>query len=203
MINLSLGGDTDSDVLRAAVKYALDHDVVVVASAGNDRQEGNLVHYPASFPGVFSVASSDDEGLSSWFSNSNPATNVFITAPGSQIVSTSHDGPSAYGWMSGTSMAAPHVAGIVSRYRALHPTATVADVRAAVQATAIDMERPGKDATTGYGMIDALELLTGQDAPTPWTVPTPGAATLTGVTAGNGAVSVRWAAPSYSRVRTR
>jgi hypothetical protein len=198
VINLSLGGDTDSDVLRAAVQYALDHDVVVVASAGNDRQEGNLVHYPAAFPGVFSVASSEDEGLSSWFSNSNPTTNVFITAPGSDIVSTSHDGPSAYGWMSGTSMAAPHVAGIVSRYRALHPTDTVADVRAAVQATAIDMERPGKDVTTGYGMIDALELLTGQDAPTPWTVQTPGAATITTATAGSGSVSVRWAAPTYT-----
>ena len=146
-----------------------------------------MVHYPAAYPGVFSVAASDDEGLSSYYSNSNPATNVFIAAPGSQIVSTSHDGPSAYGWKSGTSMAAPHVAGIVSRYRALHPTATVADVRSAVQATAIDMERLGKDATAGYGMIDALELVTGQDAPTPWAVPTPAAVTITGATAGNGA----------------
>jgi Subtilase family len=196
VINLSLGSAAPNDVEAAAVRYALDHDVVVVASAGNSRQEGNPVNYPAAHPGVISVAASDEDGLSTYFSSTR--SNTLVTAPGARIVSTSATGRSSYGYASGTSMAAPYVAGIVSRYRALHPTATVADVRAAVQATAIDMERPGRDDNTGYGMIDALELLTGRNGPAMPVVATPGAATITQVLDGNGAVAVRWAAPSYS-----
>jgi hypothetical protein len=197
VINLSLGGP-GSAVKDAALDYALDHNVVVVASAGNDRQSGNAPHFPAGYPGVISVAASDDTGLSTYYSNNNAATNVLVTAPGHRIASTSAAGPQEYGYMNGTSMSTPYVTGVLSRYRALHPTATVADVRAAVQATAEDMERPGRDASTGYGMIDALELLTGQDAPALPAVPTPGAATVTAAAAGSGAVSVRWAAPDYS-----
>ena len=122
----------------------------------------------------------------------------FITAPGSSVLSTSATDPSGYQRMSGTSMAAPHVAGVLARYRALYPSKTVAQVRAAVQATAIDIEAPGKDNNTGYGLLDAYELLTGQQSPVRTGVTAPGEPTALRVTAGNRSVSVSWGAPLFT-----
>jgi hypothetical protein len=94
--------------------------------------------------------------------------------------------------MSGTSMATPNVAGVLVRYRAAHPTATVAQVRDAVRATARDMEARGFDNNTGYGLIDPVRLLTGVK---PATVPS--AARLRAVTYGNSSARV-WFAPPLS-----
>ena len=195
VINMSLGGYANT-AYNAAVQYALAHDVVVVASAGNNRFDGNATSYPGGTPGVFSVAASDDAGVSAGYSHSG-ATN-FITAPGSSVLSTSATDPTGYQRMSGTSMAAPHVAGVLARYRALYPAKTVAQVRAAVQATAIDLEAPGKDNNTGYGMIDAYELLTGQPSPARTGVTAPGEPTSLRVTAGDRSVGVSWGAPVFA-----
>jgi subtilisin family serine protease len=195
VINMSLGGYANT-AYDAAVTYALDHDVVVVASAGNNRFDGNATSYPGGTPGVFSVAASDDAGVSAGYSHSGPTN--FITAPGSSVLSTSATDPSGYQSMSGTSMAAPHAAGVIARYRALYPSKTVAEVRAAVQATAIDIEAPGKDNNTGYGLIDAFELLTGQQSPARTRVTAPGEPTGLRVSAGNRAVTASWGAPSFT-----
>ncbi len=159
VVNMSIVGDGLAGVsgYEEAVQHALDNGVVVVASAGNNRQEGNRPQYPAAVPGVLSVAATDYFGLSAEYSYRGP-TNV-ISAPGTQILSTVPGG--GYEEFSGTSMAAPHVAGIVAWYRELHPTATVAQIRNAVTSTAIDMEKTGKDDSTGFGMIDMGQLLTG------------------------------------------
>jgi hypothetical protein len=188
VINLSLGGPADA-LKEAAVRYALEHDVVVVASAGNNRREGNQPLTPAASPGVIAVAATDETRTSAYFSYSGP-TNL-ISAPGVAVVSTNvHDD---YEWWSGTSMAAPNVAGILARYRAIHPGATQAQVREAVRTTAIDIEAPGFDNNTGYGLIDAYELLTGQELPGQVTLP--GAPVIGPVTPGSGSATVAWAAP--------
>lgn len=195
VINMSLGGSANT-AYDAAVRYAIERNVVVVASAGNNRMDGNTASYPGATPGVLSVAASDEAGASAGYSYSG-ATN-FITAPGSSVLSTSATDPSGYQRMSGTSMAAPHVAGVLARYRALYPAKTVAQIRSAVQTTAIDIEAPGKDNNTGYGLLDAYELLTGQQSPARTGVTAPGEPTALRASAGNTSVGVTWGAPAFT-----
>jgi subtilisin family serine protease len=194
IINMSLGGPSNA-LFDDAVQYALAHDVVVLAAAGNNREDGNALHYPGATPGVFAVASLDWRGVSSWFSYSGPTN--FITAPGSDIISTSITSEK-YEFMSGTSMATPHVAGVLARYRDAHPTATVAQIRSAVASTAIDLEARGKDNNTGYGLIDAYELLTGQQAPARSWVTAPGEPTNFKISIGSGKLGMTWSAPLYT-----
>jgi hypothetical protein len=195
VINMSIGGAA-SGAYDAAVKYALDHDVVVVAAAGNYRLAGNWTSYPGATPGVFSVAASDWRGVTSSYSTTAPTN--FITAPGTSVWSTSATDPSGYEVMSGTSMASPHVAGVLARYRALYPTKTVAQIRTAVQSTAIDIELPGRDNSSGYGLLDAYELLTGAQSPSRARVTAPGEPTGLRTTVGDRAVGVAWGAPAFT-----
>lgn len=102
VINLSLGGSTGSQTLSDAVHYAATHDVVIVASAGNN---GNTAaNYPAYYGSTIAVAATDPSDRRA--SYSTYGLWVDMAAPGSQILSTL---PGGYGYASGTSMAAPMV----------------------------------------------------------------------------------------------
>lgn len=105
VINLSLGGASPSMLLESAVNYALTKGVVVIASAGNSGKEGVL--YPAAYPGVTAVGSLDQNLQHSSFSNYGPEVDIW--APGRDILSTGLD--DTYVTMSGSSLAAPFVAG--------------------------------------------------------------------------------------------
>jgi subtilisin family serine protease len=157
IISMSLSGPYNP-LYDTAVQYATSHGVVVVAAAGNNRQSGNTPGYPAASPGAIAVAATDDTGRSASFSYSGP-TNV-ISAPGVNILSTNNDG--TYVYRSGTSMATPYVSALLARYLDGHPDATPASVYATLQATATDLETPGFDNDTGYGLINPTALLTGQ-----------------------------------------
>lgn len=112
--NLSLGGPVYSQAILDAVNYASDRGVVVVASMGNsDNQE---VSYPAAYPRVLAVGATDPHDNMASFSTLGPHNSV--GAPGVDIVSTL---PGGYGFMSGTSMAAPHVTGAVALIRDKYP----------------------------------------------------------------------------------
>jgi subtilisin family serine protease len=190
VINLSVGGGANP-ALDAAVQYAVGHGVVVVAAAGNNRQTGNKPNYPGASPGAIAIAAEDESGVSASYSYSGPTN--FLTAPGSDVLSTWHDSDSAYGFMSGTSMATPNAAGAIVRYRAEHPAATVAQVRAALQATADDLEAPGFDNDTGYGLIDPVALLAGAATPVP---AVPSAAHIGTPSFGNASVRVVFSPPT-------
>ena len=93
VINMSLGGETPSRDLRAAVGYAIAHGVVVVSAAGNsgmDTRGYTPYSYPASFPGVISVAALDATGHRALFSDQNAS--VVLSAPGVNVVGAGPDG---------------------------------------------------------------------------------------------------------------
>ncbi|MGQ8873035.1 S8 family peptidase [Paenibacillus sp. TSA_86.1] len=108
VINLSLGGPTGDTFLQAAVQYAWDRGAVIIAAAGNDNTSFPIV--PASYPNVIAVASTNSYDLKSNFSNYGPW--VDMAAPGDSILSTYLG--SSYAYLSGTSMAAPQVAGVAA-----------------------------------------------------------------------------------------
>jgi subtilisin family serine protease len=149
VINLSLGGPGASSVIEQAVDYAVAAGSVVVASAGNNGTA--TPNYPAAYPSAIAVAASTQ--LSFRWTGSNSGPWLDITAPGVDIPSTYP--VSAYAYLTGTSMAAPHVAGVAALVLQHRPTATVSQVRTALEGTATDMGTAGRDDLTGYGLVDA------------------------------------------------
>jgi serine protease len=153
VINLSLGGPHQDSVTASAVEYALSKGVTVVAAAGNERKNGSPTTYPAAYPGVVAVASIDKGDGSSPFSNTGAY--VDLAAPGGRILSTVVDG---YGFMSGTSMAAP----FVSATAALAVDAARGDTADVVQAmigTAADLGPDGRDDQFGHGLVSPSATL--------------------------------------------
>jgi subtilisin family serine protease len=127
VLNLSLGGDTTTMAEREAVAYAVAHDVVVVAAAGNDGQTRR--EYPAATAGVIGVAGSDATGrLYDW---SNRGSWVDVAAPG---CNTSPWRGHAYATFCGTSSAAPLVSGLAALLRSAHPDASAAEIARLVTA---------------------------------------------------------------------
>ena len=154
VVNLSLGGASSSPT-AAAVRYAAERDVLVVAAAGNERQSGNPVTYPAAYPDVTAVAASDTADRTASFSNTG--SYVDITAPGVSIVSTYPE--SRYAALSGTSMASPIVAAAAAVVRAARPDLTAREVAAVLESTATDLAAPGRDDESGVGLVEPVTAL--------------------------------------------
>lgn len=165
--------EPDSELARA-VRYAVERDVVVVASAGNGGADGRSRNtYPAALPGVLAVAASDRNNERAPFSQ--PGGFVGVAAPGVDMVSTVPvRGQCAD---DGTSFSAPYVAGVAALIRAKHPRWTNANVIAQIQQTA-RRAGPGHDRFLGWGVVDPVRALT-EDAG-PITEPTPDAGPATG-----------------------
>lgn len=161
VINVSAGGSDDSSVLRDAVNYALARDAVVVAAAGND--SSSYPFYPAAYRGVVAVTATDGADQPAWFSNYGPWTT--LSAPGVNITSTAMGPGEQYGTGSGTSFAAPLVAGTSSLLRVANPTWSRAEVVARLKATARDAGPPGPDDEYGYGLVDPTYALGGAAKP--------------------------------------
>src|SRR5207302_4890348 len=118
VINLSLAGPT-SPVIASADAYAISKDVVVVAGAGNDA--ANAPGSPGADPGVVAVAATDRSGDSVWWSDFGPW--IDLAGPGVDIVSLGNDGgKQTYAVGSGTSFAAPLVAGAAALVRSWQPS---------------------------------------------------------------------------------
>jgi thermitase len=151
VINMSLSFSLPSTTLEGAVNYALSRDVVVVAAAGNSYGTGYL--YPASYPGVISVGATDVNGNIAAFSTHNDR--VLVSAPGVDIFSTLPIEYGSYGTNSGTSMATPHVSGVVALIISANVAKTPAAVREALTCAAWDLGAAGYDNYFGWGLIQA------------------------------------------------
>lgn len=113
VINMSLGG-SKMRALDMACNAAVDAGVVVVVAAGNDYGQDACMYSPAGADKVITVAASNSMDEVAYFSNLGPCVDVF--APGYNVKSIYKDSPNATSVMSGTSMASPHVAGVVALY---------------------------------------------------------------------------------------
>jgi membrane-anchored mycosin MYCP len=155
VINLSLTAPNSSG-LRSAVDYALGHNVVVVAAAGNDDGNGTGPFYPAAYPGVLSVGAVGPDGSLASFSDTH--TPVTVTAPGVNVTGAWPGAfPDAYNpGDSGTSFATPFVAGVVALVRAYYPRLKAAEVVQRIKATADGAAGPG----TGNGMVNPVQAIT-------------------------------------------
>ncbi|NEM06737.1 S8 family serine peptidase [Geodermatophilus normandii] len=137
VVNASWGGSMSGaalEYLRSAIAYAGSKGVVVVAAAGNDAADRDRVPvYPAAYaePNLLTVGASTAADTVSSFS-AYGATTVDLFAPGTQVFTTANSG--GYELVSGTSIAAPQVAGAVALYRAAFPDLSAADLRSALLA---------------------------------------------------------------------
>jgi parallel beta-helix repeat protein len=157
IINLSLGSSVGSELLHEAVKYAYDHGVLVVAAAGNDATSAK--HYPAAYNEVVAVSAVDELDHLAAFSNYGDW--VDVAAPGVNIYSTVPD--DSYAYMSGTSMASPHVVGEAALIWSRFPNMTRDQVQAQLQYSADDLGEPGFDVCYGFGRINARKAV--EEAP--------------------------------------
>lgn len=135
---------------------------IVVSAAGN---EGNTVkYYPASFDDVISVGGVDENLNRGSYSNTNDG--VTVVAPGTRILSTVPDG--GYTSVQGTSMACPFVTAAIAKAWAARPQCTNAQVRQALEQSALDLGVSGRDNEYGYGLVQVEAMynyLLAQPAP--------------------------------------
>jgi len=149
IISNSWGGTGYSVLLHDAVRYAHDHGVLVIAAAGNDATE--CKHYPAAYEEVVAVTATNKNDHPAWFTNFGEW--VEVAAPGVDVYSTWWNDTFMYN--SGTSMSAPHVAGVAALIWSQFPSITRDQVRAQLRYTAEDLGNLGFDEYYGHGRINA------------------------------------------------
>ena len=197
VINMSLGGSALDPVEKEAIDFAIASGVIIVASAGNSGESG--MGYPGAYPPVISVAASGWIGewytgtwwrsldvsdptdpeefyITDFSSRAKAGQDLDIAAPGSWIVGAYmvNSGQIGYYFLGGTSMASPHVAGIVALLAQKDPSITAPEAEALLEGTAIPLAAGtrtildpnlgwvdiswGSDAT-GSGLVDAAAAL--------------------------------------------
>lgn len=175
IINLSFGGAGTTSIERHAIQYAFDHGALVVAAAGNEHDRGNPVEYPAALlqpvgsdgagGAGLAVGASTQGGTRAYFSNTGSW--ISLAAPGSNVfgdlsaLSSPIDYPRStlpgsfaglYGYASGTSFAAPQVAGAAALVWAANPMLTAQQVAQILKATASGGGRWTPE--LGFGVVD-------------------------------------------------
>lgn len=189
VINLSLGGTRSCPAVYAdVINQARAAGVIVVAASGNETASAN--NAPANCPGVISVGAVDAAKKRAFYSNTDPA--LSLAAPGGdsrqsttgtglpdEVFSTLGDFNGntrvpSYGGMMGTSMATPHVAGVMAMMRFANPNITVEQIDALLAAGRLtdDLGTAGRDSSFGFGLINADKavaeaLATSGTAPVP------------------------------------
>ncbi|GAB4036778.1 MAG: S8 family peptidase [Rubrivivax sp.] len=169
VLNLSLGGGGACDTTtQNAIDSARSRGAVVVVAAGNSNANA-ANHSPASCAGVITVAATNRSGGRAYYSNDG--TVVDVAAPGGDVRSSSTNGilstlnsgtgapaGDSYAWYQGTSMATPHVAGVVALMRQANPALTPDEVEARLKSSARAF--PATCSQCGTGLVDADAAVT-------------------------------------------
>ena len=181
IVNLSVS-PSFPDVVQAAVDYAQEKDVLVITAAGNRAQNLDAMQ-PGGLRGVMTVAATDADDKRAGFSNLG--SNVSVAAPGVDIVSlrarrtdfmynnadTKYVPGDAfigddnrYYRSAGTSFATAITSAVASYVWSQRPTLSYSELHQILEQSARDVETPGRDRATGYGVIDADAALTADPA---------------------------------------
>lgn len=164
VISMSLGYSAQSLTVRKALQYAYEHNVVVVASAGNSGNAagaagtGNAPYsFPADYPGVLGVAAVNMYGQVASFSSEN--LSVQVAAPGDLVPAEGR--ADQYWYVSGTSPACALTAGVVALIKSAYPNLTDAEVIQAITSSTTPSTRPpgGWDEQIGFGVVNAGRAL--------------------------------------------
>jgi thermitase len=173
ILNLSVGTSAPSSLLENSTYYAYTHGAAILAAAGN--AGASSIVYPARYPWVMAVGATDAADQRVAFSNSG--AELDLMAPGKDILSTTPWGAffyegsvtRQYGTLSGTSMATAHASGAAALLASLPQFDSPDKIYQALTNTALDLETPGWDNQTGYGLIQIYAALNF----TPNIIPTP------------------------------
>jgi hypothetical protein len=159
IVNMSLGGAGAPDSpLSEAANNAMAAGVVVVAAAGNSGSSYSTIDSPGNAEQILTIGASENNGLIAEFSSRGPVTGRAyvkpeLVAPGVEIISTQSGG--GFVSFSGTSMAAPHVAGGAALLKQLHPNLTAAELKTLLINSSQDL---GQDVfTQGAGLINLAQ----------------------------------------------
>lgn len=160
VVNMSWGSFTDFDAIRMEIEAMDRAKILMVGAAGNNY--GWRIIYPAAYPQVIAVSATDAQNNLAYFSSKGPEMDM--AAPGDNIYSTLMDWEKpAYGYLSGTSMAAPHVTAVValikSRPRCCdyngNGKADYWEVKKKLFESARDLGPAGPDESFGNGLVNA------------------------------------------------
>lgn len=162
-INMSLAGPADESsasddrVLEMAIDRAFIAGALVVAATGNEGDDS--LNVPSAYPHVLSVAATDSADAVASFSNGGPS--VDLAAPGVDLVTTAPAAlcPTGFALASGTSFAAPAVAGAAALVKAARPDLSAPQVFALLRTSARDIGPRGFDPDAGFGVLDVTEAL--------------------------------------------
>lgn len=160
VVNLSLVLSSDSPPVEAAVAYARNRDVVVVAAAGNgydpNRPDRVVMSYPAAYDGVIGVGAITEAGTR--WSGSQVGPYVDLVAPGEKVVAATR--VRGHGRFDGTSFATAFVSATAALVRARYPTMTAREVERRLLATA-SPAMGGRDRSGyGWGVVDPYRAVT-------------------------------------------
>jgi len=162
IVNMSWSGPVQNAVLRAQLDSAYAEGLLLVASAGNESD--SIRRYPAAYQNVIAVAGTESNDVKA--TNSNYGTWVDICAPYRNVAPDRDDSPNFDYYcydtsFAGTSASAPFVAGVAALVWSCNLNATNAQVRAAIETTAVDIDglNPGYAGLLGSGRVDALEAV--------------------------------------------
>lgn len=180
IINMSLGGPGVSQTMQDACTAARNAGSLLIAAAGNENSGGNFS--PAVLDGVISVGAVDARSVKAPYSNFHPTLD--IAAPGGDVTADrTGDGypdgvlsnrprdtvsPTNYDvfeFYQGTSMAAPHVAGVAALCLAVNPSLTVPELESILTSTATDLGSPGRDDIYGHGLVNAFAAVQAASGP--------------------------------------
>jgi hypothetical protein len=165
VINLSLGGFDRITIEEHAILAAFGAGSLIVASAGNDRQEGSPRSFPASFAHVLTIGATDETNRATDFSSSSP--DMDLVAPGQDMqvaipamwCTPNLPCTNGYGFLDGTSFSAPLVSGAAAAVWTVRPTLSNTQLFEVIRRSAHQVSGRGWNRNTGYGILDVNAAL--------------------------------------------